>query len=268
MKLDFSKIREVEDLSLAQLTDKDHLQLLSCLDYTTLSSADTTTTVNLLCDKAKQAFDDFGVSAASICVYPVFVNEVKKALKGYPINVTSVAGNFPSSQAHINIKTHEIKWAIDEGADEIDVVLPRRYLLEDNLQGLTEELLAMRQAAQNKVLKVILESGELETEALITTASNLAMNTGADFVKTSTGKEAVGATLQHCFIMLEAIKNYKEVSGKIVGIKPSGGISTTFEAYKYQQLARKTLGETFMAKSTFRLGASRLFDDIINQIKK
>ena len=195
-----------------------------------------------------------------MCVYPRFVAIAKKTLAGSGIKVASVAGAFPHGQLPIHLKVEEVKYAVGEGADEIDMVLSRGALLagEDNI--VRNEVAMMKEACQGKTLKVILETGELPSPTLIAKASQLAIDGGADFIKTSTGKIGVGATLEAAEVMLNVIAESVKINKKRIGFKAAGGISTPEEALAYAQLAKKIMGDDYINNQTFRIGASRLTD--------
>ncbi len=252
----------------AQPNLADYENLLQLLDYTSLSSSDNKISISKLCTIAKTIYDELGYSVASICVYPNFVGLVSDELKNYPINTTSVAGGFPSAQTDIQIKVDEIKYVIAKGADEIDIVLPRGLFIEGSITQVEDELNQMRFVSRDKTLKVILESGMLNNEIQIQKAAQLAICSGADFIKTSTGKEPVGATLDAHYIMMQEIKNHYIQTQKLVGIKPAGGISTIDEALKYMSLSKTLINETFISKNTFRVGASRLLNSVLKEISK
>ncbi len=197
---------------------------------------------------------------AAVCVYPRFVSVAKRVLENSGIMVASVAGAFPHGQLPINLKVEEVKYAIGEGADEIDMVLSRGALLagEDNV--VRDEVAMMKEVCQGKTLKVILETGELPSPTLIRKASTLAIEGGADFIKTSTGKIGVGATLEAAEVMLKCIADSVKINKKRVGFKAAGGISTPEEALAYAEMAKKILGEEYINNQSFRIGASRLTD--------
>ena len=200
-----------------------------------------------------------GIShVAAVCVYPVFVKQARKCLQGSGIRVASVAGAFPAGQSPLPVKLQEVKYALDEGADEIDMVISRGSLLEGDYNKVFDEIAAIRQISAAKTLKVILETGELQTSDNIEKASQLAIDAGADFIKTSTGKIAVSATLEASEVMLKVIRKNYEKTGKRVGFKAAGGISTPEEVLKYYQLTQNILGKEQTTNQFFRIGASRL----------
>lgn len=234
------------------------------IDLTTLEGSDTTEKVKELCRKARFSlangkFDD----AAAICVYPSLVRTAAEELKGTGIRIASVAGAFPSGQSGLHVKLREIEYAISEGADEIDTVISRGKLIEGLESEVFDELSAIRETCGSVHLKVILETGELPSVALIRKASELAILAGADFIKTSTGKIGTGATPPAFLIMLDSIREYLEKTGKAVGIKAAGGIRTTEQALVYAFLLLDTLGEQWFNKNYFRIGASSLADEFM-----
>ena len=229
-------------------------RVFSCIDNTTLNGTDNEAHVATFCKHTMEMGH-----VAAVCVYPRFVSVARKTLAGSEIKVASVAGAFPHGQLPIALKIEEVKYAIGEGADEIDMVLSRGALLagEDNL--VRDEVAMMKEACQGRTLKVILETGEL-SPTLMATASQLAIDGGADFIKTSTGKISVGATLEAAETMLKVINENVKKSKKTVGFKAAGGISTPEEALAYAEMAKKIMGDDYVRSQTFRIGASRLTD--------
>lgn len=230
-------------------------RVFSCIDNTTLNGTDNEAHVEAFCRHTMEMG-----AVAAVCVYPRFVAVAKKTLADSGIRVASVAGAFPHGQLPIALKMEEVKYAVNEGADEIDMVLSRGALLagEDNL--VRDEVALMKEACQGKTLKVILETGELPSSTLIAKASQLAIDGGADFIKTSTGKIGIGATLEAAEVMLNVINENVKKSKKTVGFKAAGGISTPEEALAYAEMAKKIMGDNFVKNQTFRIGASRLTD--------
>ena len=231
-----------------------------CIDNTTLEGNDTRVKVEHLCRRSLEMQDQAkGIGhVAAVCVYPVFVKDARRYLQGSGINVASVAGAFPAGQSPIAVKMAEVQYAVDEGAEEIDMVLSRGALLEGDFQRVVDEVSAIRQITEGLTLKVILETGELPSREWITKAAELAIEGGADFIKTSTGKIAVGATLEAADAMLYVIKKHHEATGKWVGFKAAGGISNADEVLKYRQLVCSIVGEKQTTNQFFRIGASRL----------
>jgi deoxyribose-phosphate aldolase len=243
-------------------------QILGFIDLTTLSGDDTTQKVTELCAKAESFFDgDKGIpNVAAVCVYPVFANTVHHALKGTDIKTACVAGAFPSGQSPLPVRIDEVKYAVDHGADEIDMVISRGRLLEGDMDFVFDEVRLIREACGEAHLKVILETGELKTPRLIRKASVIAIDAGADFIKTSTGKIAPAATHEAFLIMLDTIKEYYEATGEMIGIKPAGGISTPEDAVSYYLLVKHILGERWLSSAHFRIGARSLADKVHEEI--
>lgn len=241
------------------IPSKEELQkILSLIDLTSLEGKDNQKSTEALCEKAIR------YQTASVCVYPTLVSAAKMVLKGSAVKVASVAGAFPSGQLPLILKLEEIKFAIEQGADEIDAVISRGKILERDYKFVAEEIAAYKKICTGIILKVILETGELITHENITIASKIAIENGADFIKTSTGKITTGATSEAIHSMLNEIKR----SGKLIGIKPSGGISTIHDAIHYIQLTKTTLGKDWIKPSHFRIGATRLADVIFTAMKK
>lgn len=243
--------------------------ILGIIDLTTLEGTDNEAVVNALCEKAKGFYHKTkGIPMpAAVCVYPTLVAQAKNALKNAPVKVASVAGAFPAGQSPINIKIMEIKYAIQQGADEIDMVISRGKLLEGNYQEVYDEIRAIREACGSVTLKVILETGDLKTPQNIYRAAQLAMIAGADFIKTSTGKIPVNATPEAFLVMMDAIKRYYTKTGKKVGIKAAGGISDSETALQYVHLLTQVLGKDWCSNTYFRIGASRLATKIFEKIQ-
>ena len=235
-----------------------------CIDLTSLTSMDTKESIWKLVDTVN---DYEGTrpdvpNVAAICTYPLFVETVKQALTAQEVKIASVAGGFPSSQTFLEVKIAETALAILQGADEIDVVINLGYFLEENYEDLTDELQEIKESCRGARLKVILETGALATAENIQKAAILAMYSGADFIKTSTGKGYPGATYEAVYTMCKAIKNYHSITGNKVGIKVSGGVRTAEEATRYFTIVKEILGKEWLNKDLFRIGASRLVNDI------
>lgn len=242
--------------------------ILGCVDLTTLEGSDTEEKVRQLCRQAVGYKDEErGVPAtASVCVYPSLVPVAKQELSGTGVKVASVAGAFPAGQSPLQVKVAEVRYAVEQGADEIDMVISRGKFLEGKYQEVYDEIRAIRKACQNQKLKVILETGELKTAQNIFRASQLAILAGADFLKTSTGKIPVGATTEAFWVMAQAIRLANSNSGKIVGIKASGGISTPEDAVKYANIWVQSMGKENFTPDLFRIGASRLAGKLFDKI--
>ena len=243
---------------------------LSMIDLTTLEGQDTPGKVTQLCRKAVHlhAGQPDLPHVAAVCVYPTMVGVARRALAGHDIKVASVATAFPSGMAPLAIKLEETRIAVDEGADEIDMVIARGAFLQGEYQRVFDEIVAVKEACGDAHLKVILETGELETYDNVRRASILAMAAGADFIKTSTGKVTPAATLPVTLVMLEAIRDFHQRTGRFVGMKPAGGIRTAKDAIAYLVVLYETMGPRWMTPDLFRFGASSLLNDLLMQIKK
>lgn len=242
--------------------------ILSSIDLTTLSGDDTDAVVTALCQKALgfKNVEKNIPSTAAVCVYPPFVSLCKSLLQGTNLKVASVAGAFPAGQSPIEVKLAEVAYAVEQGADEIDMVISRGKFLEGKLDEVASEIAAIKKTCQSAHLKVILETGELKTVDNIRIASEIAICNGADFIKTSTGKINPAATLEAAFVMMETIKEHHEKTGKMVGFKPAGGISDADTALDYFLLLKHILGKNWMQPNYFRIGASRLATSVYNEL--
>ncbi len=259
-KRSIKKSSKIEGLKLA----------LSMIDLTTLEGKDTPGKVKQLCYKAIHPHDPLkGLpKVAAVCVYPTYVSLAKKELKGSGISVASVATAFPSGQSSLKTKLSDTLFAVEQGADEIDMVISRGEFLAGNYEFVFDEIAAIKEACGEAHLKVILETGELDTLDNVRKASELAMHAGADFIKTSTGKIQPAATLPVTYVMLDAIKDFYLKTGKMIGMKPAGGISNSKIALQYLVMLNEVLGEKWMNKNYFRFGASSLANDILMQLVK
>ena len=235
-----------------------------CIDLTSLTSLDTKETIWNLVDRV----NDFEGTrpdvphVAAICTYPNFVETVKQALTAQEVKIAAVCGGFPSSQTFMEIKIAEVGMAVMQGADEIDVVLNLGYFMEDNYEELSDELDEIKEACREAKLKVILETGALATTENIRNAAILAVYSGADFIKTSTGKGYPGATPEAVYTMCKVIREYHQLTGRQVGLKVSGGVRTAEEAVAYYTIVESLLGSEWLNRDLFRIGASRLVEDI------
>jgi deoxyribose-phosphate aldolase len=240
------------------------------MDLTTLEGRDTPGKIRALAAKAMhpQPGDASIPSVAALCVYPALIVEAKEALRGSTVKVASVATAFPSGQSFRDIKIAEVRAAVAAGADEIDMVIDRAAFLSGDYATVFDEIVEVREACGETLLKVILETGELETFDNVRRASILAMAAGADFIKTSTGKVQPAATLPATLVMLEAIRDFEKATGRAVGMKPAGGIRTAKEAIQYLVVLYETLGPRWMTPDRFRFGASSLLNDVLMQIEK
>jgi len=244
-----------------------------CLDLTTLAGDDTPGRVQRLCAKARSPLGPrltealgVDVTVGAVCVYPTMVPHAVKALEGSGIPVASVATGFPAGLTPLSLRLAEIRYAVDQGADEIDIVITREYALTGNWAALYDEIAQMREACGEAHLKAILATGDLRSLTLVYRASMLAMQAGADFIKTSTGKEEVNATLPVSLVMLRAIRDYQAQTGQIVGFKPAGGLRTAKDALNWQVLMKEELGLPWLRPDLFRIGASSLLADIERQL--
>jgi len=243
---------------------------LSMVDLTTLEGKDSPGKVKALCAKGlhPDPSDPTLPPVAAICVYPPFVALAKEVLAGSRVKVASVATAFPSGQSPLRLRVQETEWVVKQGADEVDMVINRGAFLSGRYHEVAEEIQAIRAACGEAHLKVILETGELETYDQVRLASEIAMRSGADFIKTSTGKAATNATLPVTLVMLEAIRDYYYATGTMIGMKPAGGISTAKLALHYLVLVKETLGDAWLTSEYFRFGASSLVNDLLMQLTK
>lgn len=248
---------------------------IQMMDLTTLEGADTPDRVRSLCAKAKlpDPEDLSTPQVAAVCVYPDMVSHAKKALQGTKIQVAAVATAFPSGRASLKVKLEDTKDAVRAGADEIDMVIDRgAFLSGDYLTNFkliqAVKMACVRPDGTSAHLKVIFETGELQTYDNIRKASYLAMLAGADFIKTSTGKVTVNATIPITLLMLQAVRDWYELTGQTIGVKPAGGIRTSKDAIKYLVVVKETAGEKWLDPKLFRFGASSLLNDVLLQRKK
>ncbi len=243
---------------------------LNMIDLTTLEGKDTEGKVKQLCYKAMHLHDAYpGLpTVAAICVYPSMVKTAKLALGDSGIKVASVSTAFPSGQSTRDVKLRDTKFAVANGADEIDMVISRGKFHEGEYNFVFDEIAAIKEACGDARLKVILETGELGTYDKVRRASDIAMYAGADFIKTSTGKIAPAATMPVTLVMLEAIRDFYYKTGKMIGMKPAGGISKSKLALHYLVMLKEVLGEDWMNNNWFRFGASSLANDILMQLMK
>lgn len=238
----------------------------SCIDLTTLNFNDTVSHVKAFTQRVNDFANDYPNlrNVAAICVYPNMVRSVKEVLNVEEVKIAAVAGGFPSSMTFIEMKVKEAQMAVDLGADEIDMVLPLWAYLDGNKLICKEEIVTIKEAIGDAHLKVILETGALAEPEKIHHAAMLAMEAGADFIKTSTGKMSPGATPEAAIIMCRAIKEFWMKTGKQVGFKPAGGIATTDDAILYMKIVKEILGDEWLNPSLFRIGASRLANSLLN----
>ncbi|MCY1126886.1 deoxyribose-phosphate aldolase [Frigidibacter sp. RF13] len=248
---------------------------IRCIDLTTLSGDDTPDRVARLCAKARRPLSDeimtgLGLdhlTTGAVCVYPSMVPAAVKALKGTSIPVASVATGFPAGLTPLALRLAEIKYAVEEGAEEIDIVIHRAQVLNGDWQALYDEVAAMREACGAAHMKAILATGELRTLRNVYKASMVAMQAGSDFIKTSTGKEGVNATLPVSLIMVRALRDYGRLTGHKIGFKPAGGMKYAKDAIAWQILMKEELGNDWLQPDLFRLGASSMLADIERQLE-
>ena len=240
---------------------------IRCMDLTTLEGSDTPGKVAALCSKAMRPDPDPNVpSVAAVCVYPNLVPTAVERLHGSGVKVASVATAFPSGQSPLEAKLDEVRWVVEHGADEVDMVIDRGAFLSGRYAKVYDEIVRVKEAAGDAHLKVILETGELGTYDNVRRASLLAMAAGADFIKTSTGKLPSAATLPVALVMLEAIRDVHEETGRVVGFKPAGGIRNAKQAIQHLVLVHETLGSDWLTPDRYRMGASSLLNDVLMQI--
>ena len=208
-----------------------------------------------------------GLTTGAVCVYPTMVTHAVRALQGTGIPVASVATGFPAGLMPLHLRLEEIRYAVDQGADEIDIVITREHVLTGNWQALYDEVAAMRAACGPAHLKAILATGDLQTLRNVYAASMVAMQAGADFIKTSTGKEGVNATLPVSLVMVRALRDYRDATGHRIGFKPAGGMKSAKDALNWQFLMREEMGRDWLDPHLFRLGASSMLGDIERQLE-
>ena len=263
------RIAEYVKKGSALLNNREVLQLiLNCIDLTTLEGSDTDQKARELC-KTARSFKKNGTdipNVAAVCFYPPFAALAKAQLKDYGINVAIVAGAFPSGQSPLPVRIAEVKYAVEQGADEIDMVISRGRFLQGDYDFIYKEVKEIKEACGDAHLKVILETGELKDLNKVRLASEIAIAAGADFIKTSTGKMNPAATLEAFIVMLDVIKAHFDKTGVMIGIKAAGGISEVDVAQKYIYVLENVLGEEWMNNTWFRIGASRLATKALNAL--
>jgi len=248
---------------------------IRCVDLTTLSGDDTPDRVMRLCAKARRPLADHimaglgldHLTTGAVCVYPTMVAAAVRGLAGSDVPVASVATGFPAGLMPLPLRLAEIRYGVDEGADEIDIVISRAHVLNADWAALYDEVAAMREACGGAHMKAILATGDLKTLRNVYKASMVAMQAGADFIKTSTGKEGVNATLPVSLIMVRALRDYGRRTGQQVGFKPAGGLKTARDAIAWQILMKEELGNDWLCPDLFRLGASSMLGDIERQLE-
>lgn len=258
-------LKSVESMS-AEAPDKHLLMnLLNSIDLTSLNTVDNKSSILQLTVRVNSFSGRFSniPNVAAICVYPNFVQVVKEKLKVKNVKIASVAGAFPTSQSFRILKISECKMAVEDGADEIDMVIPVGAFMGKDYESVAEEILEIKEAIGDKTLKVIIESGLLGDNELIFQASMIAMDAGADFIKTSTGKTSVSATPEAAYVMCQAILNFYSETGIRVGFKAAGGIVSTNDALMYYNIVKHCLGDEWLSNKLFRIGASRLANNVL-----
>jgi deoxyribose-phosphate aldolase len=252
------------------------LRAITCMDLTTLSGDDTDERVRRLCAKARQPIqqelvkrlgsEELGIKVAAVCVYHRFVETAVRALEGSGIRVAAVSTGFPAGLSPVEERVGEIRRSVAAGADEIDIVITRAHVFGGRWQALYDEIAAFKQACGRAHMKAILGTGDLVTLRNVARASFVAMMAGADFIKTSTGKETINATLPVGFVMTRAIREYAQETGMAVGFKPAGGIRTAKQSTEWLSMMKEELGSDWMKAELFRFGASSLLNDIERQL--
>ena len=243
-------------------------QLFHCIDLTTLKCTDSEESVMKFTEKVNEFVDKYPEldNVAAICVYPNMAEIVSDTLEADNVKIACVSGGFPSSQTFMEVKVAETAMAIHTGAEEIDIVMPIGKFLCEDYEGMCDEIGELKDICGEKPLKVILETGALRSASNIKKAALLAMYSGADFIKTSTGKEAISATPEAALVMCEAIKEYYQETGRKVGFKAAGGIDTVKKALAYYTIVKEVLGEEWLNNGLFRIGASRLANQLLSEI--
>jgi len=243
-------------------------QLFHCIDLTTLKCTDSEESVMKFTEKVNEFVDKYPDldNVAAICVYPNMAEIVSDTLEADNVKIACVSGGFPSSQTFMEVKVAETAMAIHTGAEEIDIVMPVGKFLCEDYEGMCDEIGELKDICGEKPLKVILETGALRSASNIKKAALLAMYSGADFIKTSTGKEAISATPEAALVMCEAIKEYYQETGRKVGFKAAGGIDTAKKALAYYTIVKEVLGEEWLNNGLFRIGASRLANQLLSEI--
>lgn len=242
--------------------------LFNCIDLTTLRSTDSPRSVADFVERVNDFDNEHPEmkNVAAICVYPNFSQVVRTVLEVSDVDIACVAGCFPSSQSFLEVKVAEVALAVEGGADEIDIVLNLGNFLDGDYEEVCDEISELKHSCREARLKVILEAGALKTATNIKAASILSMYSGADFIKTSTGKEYPGADLQAAYVMCQCIKEYYEKTGRMVGFKPAGGVRTPEEAVSYYCIVKEVLGEQWLTNEYFRIGASGLANNLLSAI--
>lgn len=264
------EVARIREISQRNYTTEVYKFCYSAIDLTTLSCNDSTESVTAFARKAVAFYDQYPhiPNVASICIYPAFVETVGLAVEGTPMRITSVAGGFPASQTFLEVKALEVAMAVENGADEVDIVLNvGRILTGEYNEAANEVELIRTEMDADVVLKVIIESGALKSPELIRKASLLSMFAGADFVKTSTGKIDVAATPEAAVVMCQAIRDYHRATGRMIGFKAAGGVRTAEDAAFYYTIVEEILGEAWLTTDLFRIGASSAANNLLSSIE-
>lgn len=271
--LDDNEIKEtVKQIIVNKVSENDNIDvkkfLLGSVELTSLHTTDTEEEILALTEKVNKFAADYPElpHVATICVYPVFTHLVSQSLEVDGVEITNVCGNFPSSQSRMEVKVAETSLAIADGATEVDIVMPVGKFLSGDYEGVSDDINELKQTCGEVPMKVILETGDLKNSSNIKKAAILAMYSGADYIKTSTGKEKISATPEAVYVMCTAIKEYYEQTGIQVGLKPAGGINTVMDAVIYYTIVKEVLGEKWLTNKWFRLGTSRLTNMLLSEI--
>ena len=272
--IDDNDVREaVKKIITENVPENDNLDvkkfLFGSIELTTLKTTDSDVSVMAFTEKVNQFDEQYPdlPHVATICVYPCFAEIVKDTLEVDGVNIACVSGSFPSSQALIEVKVAETALAIKDGADEIDIVMPVGKFLQGDYEGVCDDIQELKATCGDKAMKVILETGDIVTASNIKKASLLSMYAGADYIKTSTGKEKVSATPEAAYVMCQAIKEYYDETGIQIGFKPAGGINTVMDAITYYTIVKEVLGEKWLTNKWLRLGTSRLANLLLSEIE-
>ena len=272
--IDDNDVREaVKKIIAEKVHENDTLDvkkfLFGSIELTTLKTTDSDVSVMAFTEKVNQFDEQYPdlPHVATICVYPCFAEIVKDTLEVDGVNIACVSGSFPSSQALLEVKVAETALAIKDGADEIDIVMPVGKFLQGDYEGVCDEIQELKATCGNHDMKVILETGDITTASNIKKASLLAMYAGADYIKTSTGKEKVSATPEAAYVMCQAIKEYYDETGIQIGFKPAGGINTVMDAITYYTIVKEVLGKKWLTNKWLRLGTSRLANLLLSEIE-
>ena len=272
--LDDNEVREaVKKIISEKVHENDNLDvkkfLMGSIELTTLKTTDSEESVLAFTERVNQFDEAYGdlPHVATICVYPCFAKVVSETLEIDGVEIACVSGSFPSSQALIEVKVAETALAIKDGATEIDIVMPVGKFLSGDYEGVADEISELKQVCGEHAMKVILETGDLVTASNIKKASILSMYAGADYIKTSTGKEKVSATPEAAYVMCQAIKEYYDQTGIQIGFKPAGGINSVMDAITYYTIVKEVLGEQWLTNKWFRLGTSRLANQLLSELE-